>query len=90
MLAVCRHWEGAIEMNKLCVGIEPVGLAGLVGFTLGAKHKKAWAVAPVSALGPSSAGRCSCALRCNNCTHCPTDLIVAAVFREKGFYCWLF
>lgn len=42
MLAVRRHWEGMIEVNKLRVGIEPVGLAGLVGFTLGAKYKKAW------------------------------------------------
>jgi len=41
MLAVCRHWEGMIEVNALHVGIEPVWLAALVGFTLGAKYKKA-------------------------------------------------
>lgn len=38
MLAVHRYCEG----NMVCVGIEPVGLAVLVGFTLGAKFKKAW------------------------------------------------
>lgn len=41
ILSVHRHWEGMIELNKLCVGTEPVGLTLLVGFTLGAKFKKA-------------------------------------------------
>ena len=58
MLAVHRHWEGVIEVNKLCVGIEPVGLPGLVGFTLGAKCKKAW-------LGLSSPGLCFGATFCS-------------------------
>lgn len=38
MLAMHSYWEG----NKLCVGIEPVGLTVLAGFTPGAKFKKAW------------------------------------------------
>lgn len=42
ILAVHRHWEGMIEVTKLCVGIEPVGLTLLVGFTLGTQFKKAW------------------------------------------------
>lgn len=42
ILSVHRHWEGMIELNKLCVGTEPVGLTLLVGFTLGAKFKRAW------------------------------------------------
>lgn len=92
LLAVSSHWEGMIEVNKLCVCIAPVGLTGLVGFTLGVKYKKAW-------LGLSGPGLCFEAtfcrerflfFRCNDCTCCPTDIIVAAVFREKVFYCRLF
>lgn len=63
MLAACRHWEGLMEVNKLRVGIEPVGLAGLVGFTLGAKCKKAW-------LGLSGSGLCFGALFCREVFLC--------------------
>lgn len=41
VLTVHRHWEGMVEVNKLCVCIEPVGLTLLVVFTLGTKLKKA-------------------------------------------------
>lgn len=64
ILVVHRHWEGITEVNKLCVGIEPVGLALLVVFNLGQILRKPGLVsaALVSASGPPSAGRCSCAL----------------------------
>lgn len=68
VIAVHRHWEGVIEMSKLSVGTEPVGLTLLVGFTLGTKFKKAWlcSASLVSASGPPPAGRCSCAVKCND------------------------
>lgn len=89
ILAVHRHWEGMIELNKLCVGTEPVGLTLLVGFTPRAKFKKAW-------LCLSSPGLCFRASLCRElfwcsqmqCTCYPTDLIVAAVFRGKVFCCF--
>lgn len=85
ILAVQRHWEGIIELNKLCVGTEPVELTLLVEFTLGARFKKAW-------LCLNSPGLCFRASLCREvflcsqmqwCTCHPTDLIVAAVFRQK-------
>lgn len=87
---VHRHWEGITEVNKLLWILSQWGWLCWLFLHLGQSLRKHGFVsaALVSASGPPSAGRCSCALQCNG-AHAVL-LSVAAVFREKVSCCWLF